>query len=270
MKNIAKKFNQNLRSQITIFIIIGIIILFSTALVIYIRGQAVQYRPAMKAVIEEIPVEYYPIRDYVRQCVKSVGEDAIERLSAGGYIDINDRQLSGTVFSIGLQSTESDVLIFTPGSNFMIPYWWYLKSKSNCKDCSFATKKPYLFKREGSPSIEAQLEEYMKRNIDACLANFTIFTAQGFKFERVKAPRVDVIIGEVGVDFSVDYPFKITKAGTVQTISKFYESVEVRLKKIYEAAFDVLNTELRDQFLERNTMNLIGGFEEWIQRDSPQ
>ncbi|MBU2561760.1 MAG: hypothetical protein KKD17_05675, partial [Nanoarchaeota archaeon] len=59
------------KAQITVFMIVGIILLFSSALLFYIRGQIVTGIPAeFIPTIEEVPLEAQPIKVFVEDCMK--------------------------------------------------------------------------------------------------------------------------------------------------------------------------------------------------------
>ena len=79
--------NIDKRAQITIFIIIGVILLLSLSIVIVIRTET------SKVFVEKflLPEEIIPIREYTQNCLESVSREAINRIGAnGGFIDIPD------------------------------------------------------------------------------------------------------------------------------------------------------------------------------------
>ena len=256
---LSKSFIRNVKAQVTIFIIIGVIILFSTAIVMYVKNQAIKYRPPISEVVEQVPVEFQPIQTYIKNCVEQVGEDAVQKIGMSGYI--NYSKINGIIINPS-SSVESDAVELIPGSNIQIPYWWYLKSKSSCTNgCQFESLRPVLYKGQGRMSMEEQISGYVQDNIKSCLQNFQQFRSAGFKFEEVRAPAITTQITETGVDLLLDYPLKITYGDSIQTISKFYNTVDVNLNKIYNLATEITNLETKNNFLEVFTLNLISSYQ---------
>ena len=67
------------RGQITIFIIIGIILLLSFALFFYIRSLRVERVPVAPA-IEEIPAALNPLKLFIDDCVESIALEGLIKL----------------------------------------------------------------------------------------------------------------------------------------------------------------------------------------------
>ena len=160
------------RAQITIFLIIGIILLFSSALLLYIRGKAADAPADFQPVLQEVPLEAQPAKLYVEECVNRVTKRALRLIGLqGGYINVSDAQLSGKSFRLpppGLENrpTEYDAIPMMEGSGSYIPYWWYMNSPNRCDgDCTFDTGMPSLYKAFGPHSVEGQVDEYVRREI---------------------------------------------------------------------------------------------------------
>ena len=76
---------RNRKGQITIFILLGLILLVGFSFVIYLRGGAV--KKAEVAKISELPLTLSPIKNYVNSCVQEVAVPGIYLLAnKGGYI----------------------------------------------------------------------------------------------------------------------------------------------------------------------------------------
>ena len=91
------QFLMNRRGQLTIFIIIGIVLLFSAALITFIRQSVVLYKPPVE-VAETVATELQPIQKYVTECLEIVAKEGIRKAGMqGGYIDtskfiVNERE----------------------------------------------------------------------------------------------------------------------------------------------------------------------------------
>ena len=74
---------KNVKGQITLFVIIGIVIIAIIAIFLSMRSQVSETKPVSKGVDVE------PVQLYVESCIKSVGEDAIVFTSRqGGYFEL--------------------------------------------------------------------------------------------------------------------------------------------------------------------------------------
>ena len=76
----------NKRGQVTIFVIVGIVIVISVFLVFYFLGDRIKRQTEVEAVFDESSLE--PLQDYVGDCIEKHGNEAIELiLKQGGKID---------------------------------------------------------------------------------------------------------------------------------------------------------------------------------------
>ena len=174
----------NKKAQVTIFAIIGVIVLITGSLFFYSQTQIEKQIIPDAYLKEKIPAEFDAIKKYVDDCIYKVSVDGLELAGQhGGYISMVDPEISTASFKIIPEATESDAVIFSDGSNLAIPYWWYLQSVNDCTgECRYGSKRPEL--RDSENSIEKQLERYVKKNLKNCINNFEDFKEQGFKVEE--------------------------------------------------------------------------------------
>ena len=111
-KSLLKR-NQK-KSQVTTFIIVGIILLFASATIFFIRGKINEkVIESDLRITENIPLELNPFRAYVETCMDSLLVDSIKKIGLhGGYAEINNPIYSNRVFDIGGSPTESDAVEF--------------------------------------------------------------------------------------------------------------------------------------------------------------
>ena len=89
------------KSQTTIFMIIGLIIIMGGVFFFYSTQKIPKpFEPEIKIVQEQIPVEFNPVRDYAASCAYSVAEDGLKIIgNQGGYISFQDKTLSRESFA---------------------------------------------------------------------------------------------------------------------------------------------------------------------------
>ncbi|MBU1204456.1 MAG: hypothetical protein KKE93_00935 [Nanoarchaeota archaeon] len=254
------------RGQISVFIIIGIIIVLVLGLAFYLRARAHRIE-GVEPIVEEIPTQLHPIKIFIEQCIDRTATDAVILIGeSGGYTDISDFGITHTA-----DPTISQAVEFSPESSMNVAYWWYLKSSNDCSgNCEFSSEMPDLKSemKKGSErsfmdsSIEAQIDQYVNANLNKCLNDFRDFKDQGFEVRELGKITTTTIIRQDDVLVSVNYPLEIAKDKVKSKASSFFTTIPVNLKNVYELAFMITSDEINYNFLERNTLNLIAGFSE--------
>src|SRR3989344_4553806 len=198
------------RGQVTVFIIVGIVILLAASIIIYItRGSDLkEFTPVA---VNDLPTEIAPIQLYMDSCIERELKAGLRLIGAhGGYVGMHtqDEIYTGKTFDVdlaGIDPTSFGALTVNPNDqNSNVAYWFYMKPPNNCDDigapCVFEYQIPPLRKEDkfsGDPnSIEEQLAEYIKKNIAKCSAGFSVFEAQGINITAAGAIAVRVIIAK--------------------------------------------------------------------------
>lgn len=248
------------KSQVTIFIIMGILIVLIAVVIYLMMDEDNRIGGAFRdALIKDVPYEMMPVQSYIDKCLIDVSEQAL--VSAGRHGGYTYPEEWGIDARAGAP-TESNAVEFPPtGSE--VPYWHYMASPNSCLgDCYFSTEFPYLRKSEGTPSIEDELEKYVERNIRQCLANFTEFTEKGWEIRELSEPLVQARVASEEVIFLLFYELDAKNLETTRhTLDTFTVSIPVNLEKIYVQALYLAYLESQRAFLERHTMNIIASFD---------
>jgi len=259
----------NVKAQITIFIIIGIIILFVSASVIYIRMR-VSEKPIdiEEEVVLEVPLQTGPLNDYVTKCIEQSAVEALTKLGEkGGYIDLSEWDLEASADD----PTEHDAVSFTRGSAMQVPYWWYLVSDNDCHaNCVFKQGFPLL--KSPTPlgeerladdsSIEAQIDRFVNSNLRECLGDFEQFKEQGYTIEEQDDISTTTVVTEDDVSVFVDYIIKATLGTDETELSRFHAKIPLNLKRVYEMAEEIADKEMDNniRFLERVIKEVIATY----------
>ncbi|TKJ17775.1 hypothetical protein CEE44_04550 [Candidatus Woesearchaeota archaeon B3_Woes] len=189
----------NKRGQVTIFIIIGIIIIaslifFSMQTDLTMRGDVW---------IEEtskIPADVIPIKNYVDNCIKDIVEDEVIWLSLqGGYYNVVD----GYDYEF-----------------IEIPFYFYLG------ESKFPSKSV----------IEREFSKYMEDKLPECINDFESFREIGYEI-NAGSISVDTSLGKM-LNMKVKYPISVKKQESKTDIKSFYLDYNFNFDKLYNILSD--------------------------------
>ena len=214
------------RGQITMFIVIGIIVLLTYFTLSYYKRESIPET-------ELIQPELIPVQQYVQSCTKTIAREAIEIIGLnGGYIS----------FPHWIQNNPNSYLKLTPIQEFKNPYWWY-DGEEAIPPLDFIAK---------------QIEDYTKAEIGNCINNFSAFHEQ---YDIIELETFNVIaeIGEDDVTVKTIYPIEVKDKfnKTLAQLQNFPVTIPIRLKKTYELAKTIMERENKDYFIEKKAIDLI-------------
>jgi hypothetical protein len=253
----------NRKAQLTLYIIIGIIILLAAFLIIYFTYGA--RKAEVERAIPEVstlPLGYRTAELYITDCLELTAETALREMGAhGGYISIYDpnKYDSEKDFNINVfEPVNSDVVPMDKMGQNLVPYWWHVKTPYGC-----GAEEPCFATQENIPTIEEmelQLNAYIEQNLPECLQEFKDLRAQGFEIREMEEDGMKVtskILLE-NVIFYLDYPLEIKKGAEEVEAKTFTKSLDLNFRQIYNQAFTISFDEMNGQRLENSVMlNLI-------------
>lgn len=254
------------RGQLTLFIIVGLLILISVATALYIQRSVRERGQVFAPIIDEVPREFAPLRNFIDTCLRDSALEGLQRIGMhGGYIGLTAAEVpyTGRSFDVdysGASPASHGAITFSPGSNWHIPYWYYLSADNQCSgDCQFAIQRPPLYRNEGDHSIEEQLDDYVRDRTVECLGSWEAFTVQGFRITGTAEPEVRTVIAEQDVQFYLRYPIEAVSEFGTRKFANFGVRLDLNLPQLYDLATEILNTQVQGKVFEANTMNVIAG-----------
>ena len=199
----------NKRGQVTIFVIVGLVILVTVFLVFYLLGDKIKKQSEVETVFDESSLE--PLQDYVGECIEKHGNEAIEKISNGGKID--------------------------PGF-----YYYYNNEKINylCYSDGFGPcerKEPFL-----SKLFEDEIKNYVINKLSLCI-DLNSLRNEGYDVQEGEM-NVDVDVLEYSTLITLDYPITISKGDSRVSENKFVKTFNVPLGRIAEISKDVIDSEI--------------------------
>ncbi len=214
------------RGQITVFIIIGLIVLLTYFLLSYYKTESIEEQ-------ELIIPELIPVQQYVQTCTDNLAREAIEIIGInGGYI----------YFPRWIQNNPNSYLKLSPIDELKNPYWWY-DGRQAIPPIDFIAK---------------QIEDYTKAGMAGCINNFSAFYKE---YEIIELDKFNVIteIGEEDITVKTIYPIEVRDKfnKTLAKLQKFPITIPIRLKKVYKLANEIIERENKDYFIEKKAIDLI-------------
>ncbi len=189
----------NKRGQITIFIIIGIIIVASLIFFSLQTDLTMQGEFGTDDV-SKIPADIIPIKNYVDNCIKDIMDDEVIWLSLqGGYYSVVD----------GYSYDFID-----------IPFYFYLG------ESRFPAKRV----------IEREFSRYMEDKLPGCIKDFKSFRESGYDISAGSIS-VDTSLGKM-LNMKVTYPISVRKQESKTDISSFYLDYNFDFDKLYNILSD--------------------------------
>ena len=247
------------KGQITVFMIIGIIILCTFAAIMLLVNTTVKEEVSTEGetIVTTTPMAFSPIQTYTENCIVSIAKQGLIIMGQqGGYIHPD---LMGK-YSVS-EPTDADGIDLEP---MRIPYWHYNVDPNKGNTITMTSLRPKLYKEEDPDmSIEVQLERFIKERIGGCLDDYRAFTQQGFEIsyplgEDVMEPTVRV--GEETVSFWLKMPLHVKRGGASANLNLFSVTIPLKLKHYYDIASDITKAQQNFSFLEHQSLGLISAY----------
>lgn len=215
---------QSKKSQVTMFIILGIVIVTVVFFVFYFLGDRIMKQSEKDITFTESSLE--PLKDYVERCIEKNGEEALKLI--GRYGELSNNPGTGVMYHYE-----------------KINYLCYTENYSACY-----VRIPFLEKY-----YEEKIDNYMLNELRSCI-NLELIREEGYAVTSGEL-NVDTNIGDEVVIINVNYPIKITKGDTVIDENRFSKTFDVPLGIILKAAGEVVEYESNPESLPILPFNTI-------------
>jgi hypothetical protein len=229
------------KSQITVFMIIGIVVVVIVAMIYGINRRS-QTQTAEEAIIatREAQFDVQPITTYVESCLERYAKEGLVLIGKqGGRLLKDQGGVTHSYRGIDVEGYKVPFAIFPPNPLTIIEYPWatfpYDDQGNEIYTGNFGDNLlPALEKHAGTQSIQLQVESYVNNEMDNC--NLDVFSDQ---FDITTGiPRLNTTIARGNVIFKLTYPLEVEDftSGSKTTVDEFYANARIRLGKIYEFA----------------------------------
>lgn len=197
---------KNKKSQIAIFILLGIVLLIAVSFVIYTKNETKK----IEEEIIDLPLEMQPIKLFVDSCIKQTSEEGIDFISLqGGYYDVPEPNVNEFIFEV--------------------PYYFY--SGQN----NFPQKD----------AIQEELGRYIEDNLNYCLNNFLVLKEQGYEIEQGNI-EADVKFIQNRILVNLEYPLTIKRQDTEFRLEKFISNIDFDFDYIYNILTEIKDEQIKN------------------------
>ena len=239
------------KGQVTVFIILGILLLAIFGLFLYFTGNSIQQEAtsASRDVVEDVPSEFIAIQSYTETCMETTATEGLIILGQQGGLLYPESlgEFSQT------DPTNADGINLDPLS---VPYWHYNALENGQPEVAIASMQPSLDDDDDFFSIAAQLGRYIDENIEDCLVAYEPFVQQGYTV-TYDARETSVRIFDGELDFTLLMPLVVSQGEATADMSTFYGVIELDLKHFYEVADEITEAEREFTFLENQLLELL-------------
>ncbi|MFP4656531.1 MAG: hypothetical protein ACLFNK_03040 [Candidatus Woesearchaeota archaeon] len=213
------------KSQVSIFIIAGMVVLS-------LIGIAIYFATATQQVVDTQTFRKTPtsFRDYVEICMEDTTESALNNIGfQGGYLEL----------PYYIRANDDAFISLGSRDEFGIPSW-YFKGES---------RVPTI---EG---MEREISGYVEDNIHSCLYDFEGFSE--YNVTEREPIDVDTVISDDKVSVEAYYPIDVSaeKASQTDYYEDFHADVRVKLGRMHELGKRIVHSEARNTNFEMELFN---------------
>lgn len=232
------------RGQVTIYIILGIVILVVFGMLLFFRNEFTKNDFQSQLARVKVPEQIQPIKNYVDECLEETAMVGVRTIASnGGYLNV---PYEGVPRSYTNPFSNSLDL-----GNSKVAYWYY-KSSNNLDKTQVPTIE----------SMEADLEEYIDDHFDYCLKGLDSYWEEGFEIYYEEDISSEVNIEDSHIEITVFAPTDVKKDDVGKYFDNHLYDLDVNLGQLYEMAVDVFNEENENKFLESKTIDMMVVYDE--------
>ena len=213
-----------MRGQISLFVIIGILIVTGVALTVYLVSPLA------------VSAKLAPVENKIIECASNAATDGASILGEqGGYITLPK-------FEAG-----SEYAPFTSQFNYFgstMPYWFYKSGNGIYKE-----QVPTI------SSMSKQLGDYISQQIIDC--DLSSLESQNYAVEKSSTAKTSVLIRDNEIQITVNWPVTVTLGDTTERIASHAATIKNNLGSSYNIAKKIYDEEKNKLFLEEYARDVI-------------
>jgi len=206
----------NKKGQVTPFIIMGIIILIIAVFLIFFM------KPRVSTTKITTTAQIDPVRDYVEECIKEKGEEALDLVGRnGGVIEVEENPVLKELYFVNYRDSEG---YFRKIDELYDVRLW-------CSTPHFEACARDFFEQD----VEEEVLNYVDLNLDSCLDGLNKFNVN----YNLALKELDIAVGKYNMIITLDLPISL-KEGEVK-MQRFSYTFNVPLGRLLEVADQLID-----------------------------
>jgi len=228
------------RGQTTTFIAIGILLLITIGMLLYIRGLYYQTTEIEVEKIHDQPTTLPPLKSYIQECIVRTSQRPLEEIGKNG--GVFNKSING----------------------FNRRYTKYRK-KDFYSMCQYVPGDGCVNTMVTRPIIESEIARNMTERLQECI-NLSVFENIGYTTSN-GSMKINVTVAVSDIDIVLHYPVRIEKLDDVQEEDTFQVLLPVPLGKMFDLMVQIVNTEVTYNQFDKNLWMLQHGSEVTIKKE---
>jgi len=229
------------RGQVSIYILIGVVIIIVVGLSFYIVGNTILKESGRDL---DIRPELIPAKNFIDSCILDVAREGVDLIGLqGGNVNIEEEVIVNPLVKFG-----NSLDLFGNGA-LNVNYWFY-RTPNGINTLSVPSEQ----------DMEREIGEYIMRNIASCYEDLALFDQYDVSYSSTS--KINVDIKEDRVLINVESPLEITSGGITSNLNKFSVVLDTKLGKLYSLGRGILEKENEKLFFEEMTIDMIGLYDE--------
>jgi len=195
------------KAQLTLFIILGIMMLMITAFLIHFKGAAQEgnLQPETQK-FAEADLSPENVKDFVNRCIRNTAETGIYIIARNGGYVMPENKTEGRV----------KAAYFGYGGGNVYP---------------------------SAETVREEISSYVASNLFFCTQNFNEFRNRGWNITD-GSMNVTAVFTDDGADFTADYPLALEKNDLKMDLNGFHASAKgMRISFLYDIAADIAKSQ---------------------------
>jgi len=217
------------RGQVSIYILIGVVIIIVVGLSFYIVGNTILKESGRDL---DIRPELIPAKNFIDSCILDVAREGVDLIGLqGGNVNIEEEVIVNPLVKFG-----NSLDLFGNGA-LNVNYWFY-RTPNGINTLSVPSEQ----------DMEREIGEYIMRNIASCYEDLALFDQYDVSYSSTS--KINVDIKEDRVLINVESPLEITSGGITSNLNKFSVVLDTKLGKLYSLGRGILEKENEKLFFE--------------------
>lgn len=240
------------KGQITIFVILGFVVLLLVGLSLFFLFDADESPgvPGGDGFRSDRVVGLGSLTAEIESCISSLTIESLQTLSLqGGHLDVEDYR-----YDLQPAYRNNAISVFGQGEE-IVPIWLTLQDDFSCDDCNFE------YNRNTLETIQWDVEDFVRDNLEECMDGFVEFRNR-FDVDYEDIEDVEIIFTEDDVVINTIWEMQVLNEETnrVNDISRFQTSVDIPFRHIYETAEDIFISFVTSENIFKHYMTDVRDF----------